>query len=354
MGEEFRRSLQEYQQRNEEEQVEQRPLKGYKNQNLRSQQTFQVYQQQQIPYDKNNSDIIKQQNYQHQQIQDNNFEKFPQQQNIQSSVYTNRHQNYRRDEKQMLKLQDYQQQFNKINYRNQIPQQQNICYQFQTQFLRANNYYNIQELRANFKTLEQLNNNHFPPQNSFFVLIRPKNGFQNIHKAIKYGIWCSTPAVNKELSELYSHTASVYLIFFPLGQSSKLIGIAQMTSDFDPEQSYKFWDHEGIYKGSFQLIWHYIKNVDPNCIEELSYQYNIRDEVKYCKIDQFRDGTIIQQDEALKIFEIFNQASDNSSVFELFNALDIQEDQKRNNVFKNQEKVEDLQKQKKLNKKYQY
>lgn len=99
------------------------------------------------------------------------------------------------------------------------------------------------------------------------MIIRPKVGYFNLHKAIKYGIWTSTSVNNKKLSILYKDSEmKVYLIFYPLGEHSDIVGIAEMTSDYNPDASFKYWDKDGAYIGNFSIIWHYIKNVSPRLI----------------------------------------------------------------------------------------
>ncbi|CAD8144784.1 unnamed protein product [Paramecium pentaurelia] len=344
-------------------QQEDLPLKDYKQYNKKPQSNKTQYNyQEKMPIKQSNSEQIRNQNQQYYYYQDNSgqgcysdknqyFRQNPEEQNREQY----NHRDNQRSDYYNRQNNQANQQVEKQNSRKQMPQQyNNICYQFQTQFLRANNYYDINELRTNFKSLRQLNKNHQPSQNSHFVLIRPKNGFQNIHKAIKYGIWCSTSSVNQELSSLYyEKDKCVYLIFYPLGQTSQLIGIAQMVSDYDPSQTYKYWDNDGIYKGSFELIWHSIKNVNPQCIQQIYYNVGIGD-IKFFNIDQLRDGTQISYYDALQIFEIFNQAPVKPSVFDHFDVLDMQEDQKRSYKLKNQEKEEFQLKQKGLKKKYQY
>jgi hypothetical protein len=64
----------------------------------------------------------------------------------------------------------------------------------------------------------------FLKKDDVIYLIRP-NGLDNLHKAIKYGIWTSLGQNNNNFRDSYEETlqnnASVYLIFAPIINSKR-------------------------------------------------------------------------------------------------------------------------------------
>lgn len=46
-----------------------------------------------------------------------------------------------------------------------------------------------------------------------------------------------------------------------------------MISEYNEDRTYKFWDKDEIYIGSFQIMWHYIKDVYTDEIGPLTYYY---------------------------------------------------------------------------------
>lgn len=84
----------------------------------------------------------------------------------------------------------------------------------------------------------------------------------NIHKSIKYKIWCSTPKGNFKLNKAFkdSNGNPIYL-FFSVNGSGRFLGVAQMTSEIDLNANFNFWSQCKKWKGFFCLVWLIIKDV---------------------------------------------------------------------------------------------
>lgn len=52
-------------------------------------------------------------------------------------------------------------------------------------------------------------------------------------------------------------------------KSQQFLGVAQMTSDFDPKDSFKYWWEECKWFGSFTLKWIYVKDVREKQFEHI-------------------------------------------------------------------------------------
>lgn len=97
---------------------------------------------------------------------------------------------------------------------------------------------------------------------------------EDVHKAIKYGIWSSTAKGNqildaawqeceREATEHLGEDADVYL-FFSVNGSKHFCGVAKMKSKVNHEKQHnELWKQAGKWPGSIQLEWLHIKDI-PN------------------------------------------------------------------------------------------
>lgn len=107
------------------------------------------------------------------------------------------------------------------------------------------------------------------PGARFFVI--KSYSEDDIHRSIKYEIWCSTEHGNKRLDQAYRErerelqggtpTACVYL-FFSVNGSGHFCGMAQMISPVDYHSNSSVWSQDK-WRGQFRVRWIYVKDV-PN------------------------------------------------------------------------------------------
>lgn len=87
----------------------------------------------------------------------------------------------------------------------------------------------------------------------------------DIHRSIKYNIWCSTEHGNKRLDQAFHERekegGAVYL-FYSVNGSGHFCGMAQMISSVDYSSNSSVWA-QNKWKGSFKVRWIYVKDV-PN------------------------------------------------------------------------------------------
>ena len=86
-------------------------------------------------------------------------------------------------------------------------------------FFKLNDYEDYEKIRQSIPSCAKMNNPDFEPtkfQNARFFIIRSYCE-DDVHKAIKYGNWCSTNLTNQKLDKVfkkcYSMDAQVFLIF---------------------------------------------------------------------------------------------------------------------------------------------
>lgn len=102
-------------------------------------------------------------------------------------------------------------------------------------------------------------NNYNPPDfdltapNARFFVIKSYSE-DDIHRSIKYEIWCSTEHGNKRLDQAYREregNGAIYL-FFSVNGSGHFCGMAQMVSPVDYNANSSVWSQDK-WKGQFKV-----------------------------------------------------------------------------------------------------
>lgn len=159
------------------------------------------------------------------------------------------------------------------NYYNNYPVD-NSAYEFKSNFPCLMYYDTEEEIRKAFApcsdfNIEEKDLSEVHP--GYMYVIKP-NTLHNIHKAVKYGIWTSNPRNNEILSNSFNdakgHGLSVFLLFTTV-KSNGFLGLAEMTTAHHPGMSFKYWQDENRWFGSFKLKWHFIKDVPSSYFSEL-------------------------------------------------------------------------------------
>lgn len=92
----------------------------------------------------------------------------------------------------------------------------------------------------------------------------------DIHKSIKYGIWCSGLEGNSRLHNAYiecqqmakqrAEQIPIYL-FFSLSTGGYFLGVAKMTSPVFPDLFFTRWLNWKLWRGLFKIEWLTVKDV---------------------------------------------------------------------------------------------
>jgi hypothetical protein len=110
--------------------------------------------------------------------------------------------------------------------------------------------------------MRSLNPPQFDIKNSparFFVL-KPQSE-DDVHQAVKYGVWTSSAAVNQRLNDIFYECSGRFavLLFFSVVKSGQFLGVAQMMSPYVREATYQGWTQPR--EGSFKVSWMYVKDI---------------------------------------------------------------------------------------------
>merc|ERR1712060_116518 len=156
----------------------------------------------------------------------------------------------------------------------------------------------------------------------------------DVHRSIKYGIWCSTIRGNNRLSKAWNDLKSrdpdenfrVFL-FFSVNSSGHFCGMAEMISDVDieDETSSDIWHEPNNYnttqptkprwKGQFKIKWHYIKDVPNRNFEKFKVvvDYEIR------PMSHSRDCTeIASVPTGISVIRFFHEYNQRTSILDDF------------------------------------
>lgn len=136
----------------------------------------------------------------------------------------------------------------------------------------------------------------------------------DIHRSIKYEIWCSTEHGNKRLDQAFREREGkgmVYL-FFSVNGSGHFCGMAKMVSPVDYNASSSVWSQDK-WKGQFRVRWVYVKDVPNVQLRHIRLENNENKPVTNSRDTQevpFEKGK-----QVLKVMHVFRHST---SIFDDF------------------------------------
>lgn len=136
----------------------------------------------------------------------------------------------------------------------------------------------------------------------------------DIHRSIKYEIWCSTEHGNKRLDQAFREREGkgmVYL-FFSVNGSGHFCGMAKMTSPVDYHATSSVWSQDK-WKGQFKVRWIYVKDVPNIQLRHIRLENNENKPVTNSRDTQevpFEKGR-----QVLKVMHVFRHST---SIFDDF------------------------------------
>ncbi|XP_046392932.1 YTH domain-containing family protein 2 [Ischnura elegans] len=136
----------------------------------------------------------------------------------------------------------------------------------------------------------------------------------DIHRSIKYEIWCSTEHGNKRLDVAFREREGkgpVYLLFSVNG-SGHFCGVAEMASPVDYRASASVWSQDK-WKGQFRVRWLYVKDVPNAQLRHVRLENN-----ENKPVTNSRDTQEVPPEKGKQVLRIIHQYRHSTSIFDDF------------------------------------
>lgn len=146
---------------------------------------------------------------------------------------------------------------------------------------------------------------------------------EDVHKAMKYQVWSSTPEGNHRLNEAYLKSKAekipVFLLFSVNG-SRQFVGVARMTSEVNFTDKCNHWVQDEKWMGKFKLEWLFIKDI-PN--REFKHILVPTNENK--PVTNMRDAQEVPHEQGTTVLRTFKAYKADTSVLDEFEHYDNDE-----------------------------
>uniref|UniRef100_G1MSA7 YTH domain-containing family protein n=1 Tax=Meleagris gallopavo TaxID=9103 RepID=G1MSA7_MELGA len=136
----------------------------------------------------------------------------------------------------------------------------------------------------------------------------------DIHRSIKYNIWCSTEHGNKRLDAAYrsmNGKGPVYLLFSVNG-SGHFCGVAEMKSAVDYNTCAGVWSQDK-WKGRFDVRWIFVKDVPNSQLRHIRLENN-----ENKPVTNSRDTQEVPLEKAKQVLKIIATYKHTTSIFDDF------------------------------------
>ncbi|XP_035466081.1 YTH domain-containing family protein 2 isoform X1 [Scophthalmus maximus] len=151
-----------------------------------------------------------------------------------------------------------------------------------------------------------------PKQGRVFII--KSYSEDDIHRSIKYNIWCSTEHGNKRLDTAYRSLGGkgpLYLLFSVNG-SGHFCGVAEMRSPVDYNTSAGVWSQDK-WKGRFDVRWIFVKDVPNSQLRHIRLENN-----ENKPVTNSRDTQEVPLDKARQVLKIIAGYKHTTSIFDDF------------------------------------
>ncbi|XP_025420368.1 YTH domain-containing family protein 1 isoform X2 [Sipha flava] len=151
-----------------------------------------------------------------------------------------------------------------------------------------------------------------PPEGSRFFIIKSYSE-DDIHRSIKYEIWCSTDHGNRRLDQAFSSSEKkkIFLLYSVNG-SGHFCGVAEMISAVDYNSSSSVWCQDK-WKGQFGVRWVYVKDVPNNQLRHIRLENNENRSVTHS-----RDTQEVPYNQGVQVLRIIHSYKHETSIFDDF------------------------------------
>lgn len=137
----------------------------------------------------------------------------------------------------------------------------------------------------------------------------------DIHRSIKYEIWCSTEHGNKRLDQAYRErekAGGIIYLLFSVNSSAHFCGMAQMMTAVDYDTVSNVWSQDK-WKGTFKVKWIFVKDVPMREFKNIRLENN---EDK--PVTNSRDTQEVPNAKGIQFLRILSAYKHSTSIFDDF------------------------------------
>lgn len=159
-------------------------------------------------------------------------------------------------------------------------------------------------------------------KNARFFVIKSYSE-DDIHRAIKYGVWCSTEHGNKRLDAAFKEREGKgpIFLFFSVNGSGHFCGMAQMMSGVDYQTHAGVWTQDK-WKGTMEIKWIYVKDVPNNQLRHIRLENN-----ENKPVTNSRDTQEVPHDKGKQVLKIIHTFRHSTSIFDDFGHYEKKEEE---------------------------
>jgi len=151
------------------------------------------------------------------------------------------------------------------------------------------------------------------PKNARFFVLKSYSE-DDIHRSIKYEIWCSTEHGNKRLDSAFRERdgRGPVFLFFSVNGSGHFCGMAEMLSCLDYSSSAGVWAQDK-WKGKFNVKWIYVKDVPNSQLRHIRLENN-----ENKPVTNSRDTQEVPPEKGKQVLKILHSYKHATSIFDDF------------------------------------
>ena len=206
-------------------------------------------------------------------------------------------------------------------------------YRFKNSFLRLEDYSNMESVRRCFDSLSFANETSIKSSELLksVAFVARSSTYDDIHKAMKYGVWSSTLEHNRALDGAFRaarETGKRVLLFFRSVKDDVFCGVAEVVSGYIEEQKFGLWWEDDKYKGIFNIRWVFVKNVPLTGVMLRQLAMTAKRGEKSRNVATLRDGEQLMEGEKIFLLDLFARLPYDyaNSVLYYFGTFDRRED----------------------------
>lgn len=159
-------------------------------------------------------------------------------------------------------------------------------------------------------------------KNARFFVIKSYSE-DDIHRAIKYGVWCSTEHGNKRLDAAFKEREGKgpIFLFYSVNGSGHFCGMAEMKSGVDYQTHVGVWTQDK-WKGSMEIKWIYVKDVPNGQLRHIRLENN-----ENKPVTNSRDTQEVPPEKGRQVLKVIHSYRHNTSIFDDFGHYEKKEEE---------------------------